>query len=72
MHNRSNQILKMSLEDRHKARYRVMYKVLRRQGYSIEQAVQEVQLRVVRLLAASTIMEASDWNADPVRLMQNT
>lgn len=62
----------MSSEDRHKARYRVMYKVLRRQGYTIEQAVQEVQRRVVRLLAANIIMEASDWNTDPVRLMQNT
>lgn len=66
--NRAEQILAMTPEQRYKVRCRVMYRMLRRQGRSIEQAIEQVPRRVARLLGAVAVMDASGWTADPVRV----
>ncbi|MEX8191581.1 hypothetical protein [Comamonas guangdongensis] len=64
--NRAQQVLAMSPEDRYKTQCRVMYRLLRRQGHTRQQAMAQTVNRVARLVGAATVMDASCWKANPV------
>lgn len=66
--NRAEQILAMTPADRLKAQHRVMYRLLRRQGCTRQQAMDQTQSRVARLAGAAAVMDASGWKADPIRV----
>lgn len=67
---RADQILAMTPEQRYKVQFLAMYRILRRTGRSIDQALEQTPQRVARLIGAVAVMNASSWAANPVRVAQ--
>lgn len=51
---------------------RVCYRIMRRSGYARgEVALAKAHAMVARLTGAFAVMDASDWKADPMRVVRN-
>lgn len=65
---RCKQILDATPEERYRIRLRSSYKFYRRRGRDRIQALEEAKQRVARLSGMVTMMEASDWKLDPIKV----
>lgn len=71
--NRAEQILGMTPEQRYKARIRFAYKWQRRKFGALRgaDALTKAERQVARLTGAVAVMEASNWQANPIAVARN-